>query len=65
MSSSAEPTVATGSDAMAHEVVDAAPDDRQRRAQLVARVGGELALASQGGALVGQRSRIGTSARRA
>ena len=37
------------------EVLDAAPDDGQRRAQLVARVGRELALASQRDALVGQR----------
>ena len=32
---------------MALEVLDAAPDDGQRGAQLVARVGGELALAPE------------------
>ena len=41
--------------AMPLEVLDAAPDDGQRRAQLVAGVGGELALAAQRDALVGQR----------
>ena len=41
--------------AMPLEVLDAAPDDRQRRPQLVAGVGRELALAAQRGALVGQR----------
>ena len=37
------------------EVLDAAPDDGQRRAQLVAGIGGELALAAQRDALVRQR----------
>ncbi len=32
--------------AVARQVLDAAPDDGQRRAQLVARIGGELALAA-------------------
>ncbi len=41
--------------AVAQEVVDAAPDDRQRRPQLVACVGREFALAPQRGPLVGQR----------
>ena len=51
---------------MALEVLDAAPDDGQRRPQFVARVRGELALATKGRALAGQSdSRIGTSARRA
>ena len=40
---------------MALEVVDAAPDDGQRRAQLVAGIGRELALAAEGRALVRQR----------
>ena len=39
------------------EVLDAAPDDGQRRAQLVAGVGGELALAAQRDALVGRATR--------
>ena len=55
MSSSAEPTVGDRLVAMPPEVLDAAPDDGQRRAQLVAGVGGELALAAQRGALAGQR----------
>ena len=50
---------------VAPQVLDRAPDDGQRRPQLVARVGGELALAAQGEALGRERSRIGTSARRA
>ena len=41
--------------AMPLEVLDAAPDDGQRRPQLVAGVGRELALAPERGALVGQR----------
>ena len=40
--------------AMPLEVFDAAPDDRQRGPQLVAGVRRELALAPEGGALVGQ-----------
>ena len=55
MSSSAEPTVADRLVAMPLEVFDAAPDDGQRRPQLVAGVGRELALAAQRDALVGQR----------
>ena len=46
---------ADGRVAMSREVLDAAPDDRQRRPQLVAGVGRELALAAQRGPLVGQR----------
>ena len=41
--------------AVPFEVVDAAPDNRQRGPELVAGIGGELALAAQRGALVGQR----------
>ena len=41
--------------AVSLEVLDAAPDDGQRRPQLVAGVGRELALAAQRGALAGQR----------
>ena len=37
------------------EMLDRAPDDRQRRPQLVARVGGELALAAEGRALLDER----------
>ena len=41
--------------AMPFEVVDAAPDDGQRRPQLVARVGGELALPAERDPLGRQR----------
>ena len=40
---------------MASEVLERAPDDGQRGPQLVARVGGELALASERRPLGGQR----------
>ena len=45
--------------AMAFEVVDAGPDDRQGRAQLVRGVGRELALAPQGFALGDERAADG------
>ena len=57
MSSSADPTVADRLVAMPLEVLDAAPDDGQRRAQLVAGVGRELALAAQRDALVRRANR--------
>ena len=41
--------------ALPAQVLHGAPDDGQRRAQLVARVGGELALPAEGGALRGER----------
>ena len=44
-------------------MLDGAPDDGQRGAQLVARVGGELALAAEGRRWLSSDSRIGTSAR--
>ena len=55
MSSSAMPTSRDRLVAVALEVLDAAPDDGQRRPQLVAGVGGELALAAERDALVRQR----------
>ena len=65
MSSSADADRRDGLVPVALEVLDAAPDDGQRRPQLVARVGRELALAAQGGRWLASDSRIGTSARRA
>jgi hypothetical protein len=41
--------------AIAAEMLDGAPDDRQRRSQLMARVGGELALTAQGRPLRDER----------
>ena len=55
MSSRAEPTALDRLGGVAPEVVDAAADDGQRRAKLVAGVGGELALAAEGGPLCGER----------
>ena len=49
MSSSAAPTCADRLVLVAPQVRHAGPDHRQRRPQLVARVGRELALAAQGG----------------
>ena len=55
MSSSASPTDADRLVGVAAEVLERAPDDGQRRAQLVARVGRELALAAEREPLVAER----------
>ena len=47
----------TGSSRVAAQVLDASPDDGQRRPQLVAGVGGELALAAERVAGLGTRAR--------